>query len=535
MPTIYEDITIAITSCGRFDLLKKTISSIEQTIDLSKYRKILTEDSRDKKHLEKMKEAQKNWFLQGREILFTGGSGQKDLYKCHYYALKTLYEHIDTKYVFHCEDDQIFRPVEFDYFKISYEVLEANKNIVLLLLRDVWQDFGLKKNGVMKDRYYEILTDEELKFKGYNWIFLQWKSSFSLQPGLRRTFEMKNIMFWYEDYVDESLVSNRLTGNGWRSLILKTWNWVYNHINPIFNSTKNIKNLGLWRYIISTLSGTICYRWGLLLKFLKLIRDNNIKPGMLRLFSRFSLPCFQGFWKQIYLLGLAGMGYWFWVNQLGHAKNIVYKQRKEKNKEKPFILFDVGANIWQTIEEILEYHRTNYKIFSFEPQQEAFKVLEKKFKNSKDTDISLYNIWFWDNKEELILHKTDINDTSASIISSPHEAHKYSEIIKIDTIDNFVEEKNIPYISYLKLDIEGAEYKALLGAKDIIAKTNIEAIEFEFLWKNIDWKIFLRDFRDLLSNRYNIYRILPHHIYQIKNYNHLLEIYCLSNFLCIKK
>jgi hypothetical protein len=60
MPTIYEDITIAITSCGRFDLLKKTISSIEQTIDLSKYKKILTEDSRDKKHQEKMKEAQKN-------------------------------------------------------------------------------------------------------------------------------------------------------------------------------------------------------------------------------------------------------------------------------------------------------------------------------------------------------------------------------------------------------------------------------------------------------------------------------------------
>jgi hypothetical protein len=40
--------------------LKKTISSIEQTIDLSKYKKILTEDSKDKKHQEKMKEAQKN-------------------------------------------------------------------------------------------------------------------------------------------------------------------------------------------------------------------------------------------------------------------------------------------------------------------------------------------------------------------------------------------------------------------------------------------------------------------------------------------
>lgn len=277
MPTIYEDITIAITSCGRFDLLKKTISSIEQTIDLSKYKKILTEDSRDKKHQEKMKEAQKNWFLQGREILFTGGSGQKDLYKCHYYALKTLYEHIDTKYVFHCEDDQIFRPVEFDYLQLSYELLESHKNIVLVLLRDIWKDYWLQKNGVMKDRYYEILTDEKLGFQWYNRLFLQWKSSFSLQPGLRRTSEMKDIMFWYEDYVDESLVANRLTKKGWKSLILKTWNWIYTNPNRRINSTKNIKNLGLRRYIISTLSGTIRYRWGLLLKFLKLIRNNTIE------------------------------------------------------------------------------------------------------------------------------------------------------------------------------------------------------------------------------------------------------------------
>gem|GEM_PF-1630381 len=59
-----SDITIAITSCGRYDLLHKTITSIEQSIDLSQYTKIMTEDSRDSKHIDKIKQANKDGFLE---------------------------------------------------------------------------------------------------------------------------------------------------------------------------------------------------------------------------------------------------------------------------------------------------------------------------------------------------------------------------------------------------------------------------------------------------------------------------------------
>lgn len=255
-----DDITIALTSCGRFELLEQTIASIEQTIDLTPYRRILTEDSKNPEHIARMKDAQKNGFLQGREILFTGGSGQTDLYKCHFYALKTLYEQIDTKYVFHCEDDLVFRKTDFDYFKLSYDLLEHDETVALTLLRDVWKDFGLKPTGMMKDRYYHILTDEEIEYQGYEWQILNPISSFSLQPGLRRTDVMKSVMFGYEDHVDESLVADRLSSTGLISATLKTGHGVYNHSNPIFNTTKNIQNLGFWNYIYTTLSGTIRYR-----------------------------------------------------------------------------------------------------------------------------------------------------------------------------------------------------------------------------------------------------------------------------------
>jgi hypothetical protein len=58
-----SDITIAITSCGRFSLLKKTVLSLQQSIDLSQYKKIMTEDSRDEKHIHKIKQANKDGFL----------------------------------------------------------------------------------------------------------------------------------------------------------------------------------------------------------------------------------------------------------------------------------------------------------------------------------------------------------------------------------------------------------------------------------------------------------------------------------------
>jgi hypothetical protein len=52
------DITLVITSCGRFELLQKTVESIQQSIDISAYPKILSEDSQDIKHISRMQEAE---------------------------------------------------------------------------------------------------------------------------------------------------------------------------------------------------------------------------------------------------------------------------------------------------------------------------------------------------------------------------------------------------------------------------------------------------------------------------------------------
>jgi hypothetical protein len=214
-----------------------------------------------------MQEAEEVWFLQWWKVFYTGWSGKIDLYKRHHYALRTLYENIETPYVFHCEDDQIFKKTNFDYIQLSREILEYHAEIGIVQLRDLAWDFGIKKTGLMRSRYYELLTDVECDIFGHHFIYAHEDNIFSLQPWLRRTEEMRKVMFWHEDYVDEKLINTRMIELWLQSVVLIPW--IFNHINPVFHSTKNIKNLGLFRYFISFLSGVIRYRGRLLILYIK--------------------------------------------------------------------------------------------------------------------------------------------------------------------------------------------------------------------------------------------------------------------------
>jgi len=230
----------------------------------------MTEDSRDSKHIDKIKQANKDGFLEWWKIIYTWWIWP-DLYSKHYFALKTLYSHINTTYVFHCEDDQIFKKTDFNYLELSKKILDSDPTVGLVQLRDLIGDFNLKKTGIMKSRYYELLTDEKIEYFGHNFIVMsvvdgcRW---FSLQPGLRRLEEMKEIMF------DGSV--SAVDEGGWGDKMIARWLHavvidppIFNHINPIFNSTKTIKNQGLRVRLRQTLSWTVKYRSRLVFLYLK--------------------------------------------------------------------------------------------------------------------------------------------------------------------------------------------------------------------------------------------------------------------------
>ena len=257
------NISIVITSCWRIDLLKKTIISLKKSCDLDIYEKYISEDTKDYNKINKIKKYNKNGFLKWWKITFTWWKWQNN-YEKHYNAVQKLYENITSKYIFHCEDDCNFKKVNFDYILFSKRILEENKEIWIVQLRNFEEDWGYNHIKLSKkdrkrqlfEREINILNWEEfLKFRNdkywdkYNW--------FSLNPWLRRTEEMKKIMFWFENSINEINYWERMKKKWLYSINFKKW--IVKHTGNSFLSTKILEKWAL-RWLTNTIQSTLNYR-----------------------------------------------------------------------------------------------------------------------------------------------------------------------------------------------------------------------------------------------------------------------------------
>jgi hypothetical protein len=86
----------------------------------------------------------------------------------------------------------------------------------------------------------------------------------------------------------------------------------------------------------------------------------------------------------------------------------------------------------------------------------------------------------------------------------------------------------------MKLDIEGAELSALLGAAASLSRGRIDTIAFEFGSANVYSRTFFRDFWQLLADAgFRLWRILPGGgLLAVDSYSEQLEHFRgVSNYL----
>lgn len=125
--------------------------------------------------------------------------------------------------------------------------------------------------------------------------------------------------------------------------------------------------------------------------------------------------------------------YYFGINS--SIKKILIKK-----KIKELIIFDVGANIGQSVDRFRKYKK-NSKIFSFEPNPNIYKILKLKKKN--DPNLFTYNIALSDKKKKSILY-TQKNSGESSLLKMNNEKLGGDIPVKIncDTIASFCKKKN---------------------------------------------------------------------------------------------
>lgn len=120
------------------------------------------------------------------------------------------------------------------------------------------------------------------------------------------------------------------------------------------------------------------------------------------------------------------------------------------------VFVDGGAYIGDTIKKFLKTYigKHSYTIYAWEPDPQNRKLLEK---NTRNLKIKIIPYGLWNKKDKLNFN------ILASGISNINEYG--GGVIYTDCIDNIHKETRITFI---KMDIEGAEIEALYGAKETI-------------------------------------------------------------------
>lgn len=189
--------------------------------------------------------------------------------------------------------------------------------------------------------------------------------------------------------------------------------------------------------------------------------------------------------------------------------------------EKPVIL-DVGANRGEWTRIALQFH-PDASIHSFEPIPSLYKQLTQL---GFPSNVRLNQI--------ALSSETTTRQINTRTASFERGESGDAEVVTVETLDRYCEKAGVSQIDFLKMDVEGHELAILKGARKMLDAEKIMRIQFEYSRCNIDARILLKDFFDLFAGRnYSFYKILPHGVLLIPEYQHRLENFKYKNFAVI--
>ncbi len=182
----------------------------------------------------------------------------------------------------------------------------------------------------------------------------------------------------------------------------------------------------------------------------------------------------------------------------------IYTDIIKPNQDEYYV--DLGGFNGDTVIEFLNYSKNAKKIYVFEPDVKNYTKLQKNVdeyfnQNNLDIPIESYNLGAFDKQDTLYF---DIGRGKGG--RNGKLAKKGTLEVKVDSVDNIVGDQKV---TILKLDVEGAEFKALNGAKNTIIN-NKPKILLSAYHKNEDlWQLPLQILE--MNSNYKMY--LRHHPY----------------------
>jgi FkbM family methyltransferase len=199
-------------------------------------------------------------------------------------------------------------------------------------------------------------------------------------------------------------------------------------------------------------------------------------------------------------------------------------------------VFDVGANAGQWATVFLRRRDANGpqnrpRLHCFEPSAPTFSRLGANSAVANASAVVCVNAGLSsaDATAELgIVHE------GAGSNSIHNQAVLERERINLITADGYATSNGIERLSLMKIDVEGHELDVLAGATRLLQTGCVDLIQFEYTWRWIDAKRYLRDAFDLLQmHGYVVHRITAFGLLRFDKWTPDLENFWETNYLAV--
>ena len=179
-------------------------------------------------------------------------------------------------------------------------------------------------------------------------------------------------------------------------------------------------------------------------------------------------------------------------------------------------VFDVGANEGQWATMAL---RTigNKRLHCFEVIPLTFQSLKEKVGSSLQVTCNNFGLGSHNSKIDMYYYPDSTDRTSAYYIDDGLNKEKTQ--ISVMRGDDYIKQREISQISFLKIDVEGMEMDVLIGLERSFKARIIKAVQFEHGPAHIISRHFLRDFSKFFeAYDFELFRCYPHGLRKV-NYD----------------
>lgn len=196
------------------------------------------------------------------------------------------------------------------------------------------------------------------------------------------------------------------------------------------------------------------------------------------------------------------------------------------------VVLDIGANLGLYSSHAAELMAGKGRLIAAEPCHDTLIQLVENTRNLP-TDVETLNVAFSDKTGTAQLYVVGAGAGTNSLETGLGDAERV-EAVRLTTLDEFIESESLDHVTFIKVDTEGHDYSVLSGAKRSLQQNRIWAMQFEYNWRWMGQRRFLRDVFELIADcDYQLGRVTPAGIEIYENWQPSMETLIEDNYAII--